>query len=259
MTLPESDPPPPVAVPQASPAAFPVGWGGGLLAVLALVIGLAAGAWATNYWLGERIRAASQATLQTAQSNLERLRIELASAQARADALEGQRVVDRSTIQGLETALQKAQADLGLERDKVAFYEQLLPPGPKGAVAVRALEIEQQGPILHYRAVLMRNAQQQQVFTGRLQFIAKGSRQGKKEQLELVPARGAVVAQSSESSNDTADAEGVLALSFEQFQRSYGLLQLPEGFLPTEITMNVLEGDTLRASRSVKLGKDVSD
>lgn len=249
---------PKAAVPSGSgrsrPAGPPaIGWAGWLLAVLTLIAGLAAGAWATQHWLGRQIQERHLAQQQMLQKEFERVRADLITQQTRADTLAGQLVVERSTLQGLQEALQKAQQELGVERDKVAFYEQLIPPGPQGAVVVRALDIEPQGPILRYRAVLMHNARQQQPFVGRLQFIARGTRQGKTTEIELLPARSSAVSAESSGNNN------LLSVSFEQFQRSTGLLQLPPDFLPDQVTLNVLEGDTVRASRSVKLGAQASD
>ncbi|AIT26686.1 hypothetical protein [Bordetella holmesii] len=52
--------------------------------------------------------------------------------------------------------------------------------------------------------------------------------------------------------NGTSGA-GVLALHFDQFQRSQGVLALPEGFVPESVTVTVLEEGTVRATRNVKL------
>ena len=40
-----------------------------------------------------------------------------------------------------------------------------------------------------------------------------------------------------------------LALQFDQYQRSQGMLALPEGFVPESVTITVLEGDTVRATQ----------
>lgn len=272
-------------IPQ--PPAHAVGWAGWLLAVLALVLGLGAGAWATHYWLGQQIQAKYLQQQQVLQASFDRVRTDLLAQQARADTLAGQLVIERSTLQGLETALKAAQEELRIERDKVAFYEQLIPPGPLGAVAVRALDIEQQGPILNYRAVLMRNARSQQLFNGRLQFVAKGQRQGQSIELELLPAKASSASDAGgqqsadaqpgyppgtpqppgQANQDTGESQQVAAaadqallqVSFEQFQRFGGLLRIPPDFLPQQITLNVLEGDTVRASRTVSLGADAPD
>ncbi|CFO06121.1 integral membrane protein [Bordetella pertussis] len=45
----------------------------------------------------------------------------------------------------------------------------------------------------------------------------------------------------------------LLALQFDQYQRSQGLLDLPDGFVPETVTVSVLEDTTVRATRTVKL------
>lgn len=158
-------------------------------------------------------------------------------------ALEGQLLIEASTRRGLETALHTAQTELGHAHDTIAFYEQLNPPGPKGAVTIRALEIEPSGPHLKYRVLLMRSGANGQAFEGSLQFLASGQANGKEIRVELEPAG---------DSARSATAASTLALEFTEFQRSSGLLGVPDGFVPEKITLNVLEGKTLRSSREVK-------
>jgi hypothetical protein len=108
----------------------------------------------------------------------------------------------------------------------------------------------------------MRNSQAEQPFKGRLQFIAHGVRQGKAVQIELAPARASSPTRGKQAppeGSSLADQSGMFDVAFEQFQRSTGLLQIPPGFLPQTITLNVLQGDTVRASRSVKIGPVETD
>ncbi|HTM79121.1 MAG TPA: DUF6776 family protein [Devosia sp.] len=85
-------------------------------------------------------------------------------------------------------------------------------------------------------------------FKGLMQFVAKGSQQGKAVKISL---QAATQPNGGASGGDAA--ANSLELNFEQFQRSGGLLSLPEGFTPQSITLNVLEGDTVRLSRTVNL------
>ncbi|NYT63426.1 hypothetical protein H0A66_14005 [Alcaligenaceae bacterium] len=215
-----------------------------------LLLGMVLGGLSGKYWIkgqaSQQYAAAShdlQALLQESRAGLEQAHTQLA-------ALQGQLAVEVSTRKGLEASLQAAQAELGRAHDQLAFFNQLLPPGPAGSISVRALDIEQLGPTLQYKVLLMRNGAEGKPFKGLMQFVAKGSRQGKTVKIELqaatLPANGAAV------SSSTATVNG-LELNFEQFQRSGGLLSLPEGFTPQTITLNVLEGDTVRLSRTVNL------
>src|SRR5690606_14689729 len=95
-------------------------------------------------------QAVQQAVALT-ESELQRSRQELVVLRAQNDVLLGELAVQRSTLRGVESALAQTQRELGNARDKLAFYEQLLPPGPTGAVSVRGLEIQRQGPTLFYK------------------------------------------------------------------------------------------------------------
>ncbi|EKU29268.1 hypothetical protein C660_15159 [Alcaligenes sp. HPC1271] len=46
-----------------------------------------------------------------------------------------------------------------------------------------------------------------------------------------------------------------MVLNFNQFQRAVGWLALPPGFEPTALTLNVLEGSVIRASRQEKIAQ----
>ncbi|MEO6959746.1 MAG: DUF6776 family protein [Burkholderiaceae bacterium] len=116
--------------------------------------------------------------------------------------------------------------------DQLAFFEQLLPADPDGAVSIRAFELEQRGAALHYRVLLTRNASDGAAFDGLLRFSAKGVQDGKTVRLMLEPGQ---------------------ALGFDQFRRSTGLLGLPSGFVPQSVTLDVLRAGKVYASRTVAL------
>jgi hypothetical protein len=213
------------------------------------VIGLVLGAVSVQVWVARQASKVDDGTQQTLALMLEQARAELFQVHAQLDAVQAQLSIEASTRKGLEASLQKNQAELGQARDQLAFFDQLLPPGPAGAVSIRALDIEQQGPNLHYRVLLMRNSAEDVPFKGLMQFVAKGSQQGKAVKIVLQAAQ-------LPSNLHTPSADSVtngFELNFDQFQRSGGLLSIPDGFLPQTITLNVLEGNRLRVSRTVNL------
>lgn len=217
------------------------------LALLAL--GMIIGGMVARYWFGNEALRQYDVLKSQMQMQINQVRADLATARAQNDALQGQLMIEESTRKGLETSLQTAQAEVAHLREQLAFFDQLLPPGPKGAVSIRALEIQPLGPTLQYKVLLMRNTQDDALFKGRMQFVAKGLRDGKPAKETLQPVRvpgGAAVAPVSEVSDG-------LELDFDEFQRGSGILSIPPGFTPQTITLNVLEGDTLRVSRSVNL------
>src|SRR5690625_607164 len=185
----------------------------------------------------------------------------LEALQARHDVLEGQLAVERSTRQGLESLLESTQQELGAARDQIAFFNELSPPGPEGSISIRAFDIHPEGDWLRFRVLLMRHVSGTTAFEGQLQFQATGRMAGSDDTITLTlePARitnGSIPDDADPTSPDGESPEqksagSVLALQLDRFQRSGGFLQLPAGFDIREVTVNVLENDRVRASRTI--------
>jgi len=223
----------------------------GFLALLAALLAGAVIGGGLVYWYWQVQGAgASEREARLAQAASQQLQA-TADLQARLEAEQSLLRVEQSTSRGLRQALTTAQEELGQARERLAFFDSLLPPGPLGSVSVRALDIQPRGPYLAYKVVLMRNASGGPAFDGSLEFVAHGLRQGKPAEVRLAPA----TSQPSGSPPAKGAGSAVLALQFEQFQRSEGLLALPAGFQPRSVTVNVLEGPrhTVRATSTVNL------
>lgn len=187
------------------------------------------------------------------QADVQQIRAQVTELTGQRDILEGRLAVETSTRKGLEVTLDVVQNQLGAAREQIAFFEELLPPGPVGSVSIRALDFQQKGSTLEYRVLLMRNGANPAPFDGMLEFQASGHAANEAVTVDLEPVRARTV-----KDNDAASAS-TLALQFDQFQRSAGLLQVPEGMTLDEVTLNVLEGQTLRTSRTVNLSSQASD
>ncbi|WP_353153442.1 DUF6776 family protein [Pollutimonas bauzanensis] len=216
------------------------------------LLGLVVGGVGAKFWFNDQASQEYKAARHELETLLEQSRSSLAQANSQLDAVQGQLMVEESTRKGLEASLQASQAELGRANEQLAFFNQLLPPGPAGSVSIRALDIERKGPILQYKVLLMRTGTgaDGKPFKGVMQFVATGSQQGKTVKIEL-PAVKLPVATSA-SAGDSAETSG-LELSFDQFQRSGGFLSMPEDFTPQTVTLNVLDGATVRMSRTVNL------
>ena len=227
------------------------------LLVCALVIGALGGAFA-GFQYAHRSSASNMPDVtytieQLAAQNaaVHQSQTESRFLRAQLDAVDGEMVVERAARQELEVQLRAAQDELGQVRERLAFFEQLLPPGPAGAVDIRGAEIIREGQGLKYRILLMRNSASDSSFEGSLRFQASGMLGGEDISVDLLPmqlstddASGAVA---------TTAATNPLSLRFEKYQRSEGVLSLPEGFVPETVVVSVLEGNTVRASRTVRL------
>jgi len=238
----------------ADPAHVPIrrsrfGYGFWLWIIAALFVGGATGWFGSSQIHQDDLGRQYRLLVSSYELNMAQNQHDQEALQAQLDATQGQLLVEESTRKSLEAALLETQTELGRARDQLAFFDRLLPPGPSGALSVRALDIEQRGPTLYYKALFMRNAPGGEMFSGRIEFIANGTRNGKTVKIPLqapkVPAPQTVASE--------ADS---LALDFDQFQRVEGLLALPEGFVPKTVTLNVLDGNTVRVSRTVNLPSD---
>ncbi|AYD62953.1 hypothetical protein DVB37_02810 [Achromobacter sp. B7] len=193
---------------------------------------------------------------QQAEAQAEAMRqqnAQLRYTQSQLDTADGELVIERSARQELETQLRVAQAEVGRVRDQLAFYEQLLPAGPEGSVDIRGVQIDREGGGLRYKVLLMRSGRNGGTpFAGALRFQATGVLKGETVTVDLAPMQVKAETGPVTTTGETTTAAS-LALQFDQYQRSQGILAVPEGFVPESVTVSVLEGETVRASRSVKL------
>jgi hypothetical protein len=195
----------------------------------------------------------SAAQAEAQQEAMRQQATQLRYTQGQLDTADGELVIERAARQELETQLRAVQAEVGRVRDQLAFYEQLLPPGPEGSVDIRGVQIDREGGGLRYKVLLMRSGRNGGAsFAGALRFQATGVLKGETVTVDLAPlqvkAETGPVTVTGESTTAAS-----LALQFDQYQRSQGVLAVPEGFVPESVTVSVLEGDTVRASRSIKL------
>lgn len=232
--------------------------------LVALAVGLAGGAWGGYEYAHHSAKALSSAVVTAQQLAAQDAAVLQSQAEnrflrAQLDTADGEIAVERAARQELEVQLRAGQEELGRVRDRLAFFEQLLPPGPEGAVDIRGAEIHRDGQGLKYRVLLMRSGRSETPFTGSLRFQATGVLKGDVVSIDLSPMQlkmdGDVPSSESAASAGAtpAEANGPLSLKFDQYQRSEGVLDVPEGFVPEAVVVSVLEGTTVRASRTVKL------
>jgi len=195
-------------------------------------------------------------------------------------------LTERAKRLELEKILTNVQLELGRTQDQLAFFEDLFPPGPQGGLDIRAVNVVQHVEGLHYRVLLMRGGKATKPFLGALQFVAKGqcreagitteqtiilqpllaspvpqtevahgaqSEYDKTQSLDSQQTESQQVTTQSPQVRQTESQQAALRLEFVQFQRGQGLLALPPGFAPQSVTVRVLEGDIVLASKVVAL------
>ncbi|MDN3986171.1 DUF6776 family protein [Zwartia vadi] len=227
-------------------------------ALLLIAAGIGAGVYLAQH-SGPDALAIQLRTQQAAQAQLRmELEAKINDANARAQQIRQELTIEQAARAELEKSLAALQEELGRNKDHLAFYEQLLPPGPQGAIAVRAVELERQNQDLRFRVLLMRSGKPGERFNGRLQFVASGMKDGKEMTAVLQSSQSVVVKNSNSNSpvntlGAATQDQDSLKLSFDQFQRSQGVLAMPVDFEPTSVTVSILSGDIVLASRKVDL------
>jgi len=200
-------------------------------------------------------------TQQAAQTQVRtEFEAQIAAANARTQQVQQTLTIEQAARAELEKSLTVLQDELGRSKDHLAFYEQLLPPGPQGAIALLAVELERQDRTLAFRVLLMRSGKPSKPgerFNGRLQFVATGIKDGQEVTVVLQPSQRAASAGGSKSPLNTlgvaTEDQDSLTLSFDQFQRSQGVLALPKDFEPSAVVVSILSGEIVLASRKVDL------
>lgn len=166
-------------------------------------------------------------------------------------------LIEQASRIELEKSLSQTQSELDYVRDQLAFFEELLPSGPAGSIRLRAVDLDREETGLSYRVLMMRSGKRTDVFCGSLQFVATGT-QDEKSNVSVslnplnVDGQGNAVTEPLRSSRHMLP-DDELKLEFDRFQRSQGYLALPKGFEPKYVTVRVLSGSIVLATRRVDL------
>jgi multidrug efflux pump subunit AcrA (membrane-fusion protein) len=218
-----------------------------------------------------------QAKTEQSQAQIQAQRAQLVTADA-------ELAVERAARRAQEANLAALQAQAGQLRDRLAFYDQLLPAGPAGTISIRAVEATRVSAGLRYRVLLMRSARPGLApFTGALQFVAEGTLDGAEVRIALMPLQAAP-AQEVASGNlvpaDTVPANpdsfgkpvrrvasdpvasdpvaavatpstgaSLVPLEVDQYRSTEGILALPDGFVPAIVSVDVLRDGVVLASQ----------
>jgi hypothetical protein len=213
-------------------------------AIAALVLGFCAaiGLWAFEF--GKAIAGVEgdvRDELQKARLEMSSLRSELATAIAARE--KAQSVADTSVT--LITAEKAAQAGLMAQykqleaesrrlRDDLGFFEKLIPSTGGEGIAVRSLQAEVlAGRQIKWQVLLIQAQKNAPDFSGKLEVSFAGTQNGK-------PWAGSLPG-------------GPQELRFRQYGRTEGLFDLPDQTVVRAVSVKVIEGNTVKASQTVKV------
>lgn len=222
---------PRVAVRNALP--WPVRW-----LVLAVFLGFCAAVSLWAFEFGRSIAgldAGSREELARLRTEVARLREDSQQAQTIANTSGSLLVAERATLDQLKLQLRQLESDNRSLREDLGFFEKLIPGSAAGDdLAIRSLQADQQTDTsLRWQVLLMRPVKNASEFSGQLELVASGTRDGKPW-----------------SQRFAGEAQ---AFKLRQYQRLEGIAQLPSRTVVKTLTARVLHEGRVRASQTTEI------
>ena len=228
---------PHMAVRSAMP--WPFRW-----AILAIVLGFCAaiGLWAFEF--GKDIAgldAGTKEELQRVRTELVATRVELSEVKEQRDRAQSVAntagtvlTTEKTSQERLLAQVKQLEAENHTLRDDLGFFEKLIPAAGGEGVAIRGLQAElQAGGKIKWQVLVIQANKNAQEFSGRLDITLSGVLGGKPWAASLA-----------------GDGQ---AIKVRQYGRIEGEFDVPAQAVVKGLTAKVMDGNTLRATQSIKL------
>jgi hypothetical protein len=222
---------PRMAVRSALP--WPLRW-----AFVAIVLGFCGAISLWAFELGKNLAgldSSAKEELDRLRGEVVRLRDERDKAQSVLNTSGSQITAERSAQERLAGQVRLLETENRALRDDLGFYEKLVPASGTESVAIRGLQAEVlAGTQLKWQLLVIQPVKNAPEFRGKLQLTVAGTLAGKPWTMDL--------------------PGGAQDLSFRQYRRLEGMVDLPQQAVVKNVSAKVLEGTATRAVHSVKLG-----
>lgn len=212
--------------------------------VLAVVLGFCAaiGLWAFEF--GKDIAGLDRGSkeellrlnteLTQIRAELDKVRVERDQAQSVANTAGTLVTTERAAHEGLLSQVKQLEEQNRILRDDLGFFEKLIPAAGVDGIAIRGLQGElQNGKSLKWQVLVIQANKNAAEFSGKLEVSFSGILNGKVWS-GTVPG-------------------GAQALSVKQYGRLEGVFEVPDQVQVKGISARILDGNTVRATQSVKL------
>jgi hypothetical protein len=142
---------------------------------------------------------------------------------------------ERSTQERLASQVRMLETENRALRDDLGFFEKLMPASGTEAVAIRGLQADMvAGTQLKWQILVIQPLKNAPQFRGKLELTLAGTLDGKPWTMDL--------------------PGGAQDLSFRQYRRLEGMVDLPQQAVVKNVSAKVVEGTATRAVHSIKLG-----
>ncbi len=209
---------------------WPLRW---ILAAVVLGFCAAIALWAFEFGKGiAGLDAGSRQELARLREETTRLREERDKAQSVVNTSGSLLTAEQAAREQLAQQLRQLEAENRALRDDLGFFEQLLPTGTSGGIAIRALQAEvMPGAQLKWQVLVLQAQKNATEFKGNLALTFAGL-QGNKPWTLTLPAT---------------------ELHMRQYRRLEGMVGLPPDTVVKTMSAQVLEGTAVRSVQSIKL------
>lgn len=212
--------------------------------ILALVAGFCAAIALWAFEFGKEIagveRGAKEelahlrAEIVTMRNDLDKAREERDQAQSIANTAGTLVTAEKASHEKLAQQVKQLEDQNRALKDDLGFFEKLIPAGPSEGVAIRGLQADiQNGRELKWQVLVIQASRNASEFNGRLDLTFNGVLNGKPWTATL--------------------PGGPQAVKVKQYGRLDGVLEVPPQVVVKSIVARVLEGNTVRATQSIKL------
>lgn len=212
--------------------------------ILALVAGFCAAIALWAFEFGKEIagveRGAKEelahlrAEIVTMRNDLDKARQERDQAQSIANTAGTLVTAEKASHEKLAQQVKQLEEQNRALKDDLGFFEKLIPAGPSEGVAIRGLQADiQNGHELKWQVLVIQASRNASEFNGRLELTFNGVLNGKPWTATL--------------------PGGPQAVKVKQYGRLDGVLEVPPQAVVKSIVARVLEGNTVRATQSIKL------
>ena len=175
-----------------------------------------------------------RAEIVTMRNELDKARAERDQAQSIANTAGTLVTAEKASHEKLAQQVKQLEEQNRALKDDLGFFEKLIPAGPAEGVAIRGLQAElQNGRELKWQVLVIQASRNASEFNGRLEMTFSGMLNGKPWTATL--------------------PGGAQAVKIKQYGRMDGVLEVPPQVSVKSIVARVLDGNTVRATQTIKL------
>lgn len=220
-------------------------WGGGLVLLLSVTLGLGAWIYDTSRRLVGFDSSVLQQEIAALQARSTGLQAEVVRLQQIVDTGESQLQIERTAGQQLARQAKMLEQENASLREDLSFFEGLVPgsaDAKESGPAISRLRVEPDLATGQYRyrlLIVQRGAKSGAVFRGSLQLVVKYQLSGK-DAMIILPAEG-------------ASTELRYQLEIKYFQRAEGVVAVPPGARLKSVEARLMQNGVVHAKRTISL------